>query len=168
MTDPLSIVAGIVGVAVASAQLANKVHDFADKYKNAPTQIHDIASEMSHLSSVFKLLANVLKEGFKDGSGKHKYKPRVLKDTQAILDRVRDIQDEIQDLMKRDRRVRARMKWAMSFNKVTKLLDRIEALKSSLGILLNTTQLAVAFSAPRSTDLEYVQLRAAETIADPS
>jgi hypothetical protein len=47
MADPLSIIAGIVGVAAASAYLANKMHDFTDKVKNALTQIHDVVFEMS-------------------------------------------------------------------------------------------------------------------------
>ncbi|KAJ8110392.1 hypothetical protein OPT61_g6761 [Boeremia exigua] len=130
MADPLSIIAGIVGVAVASAQLANKVHDFTDKVKNAPSQMHDIASEMSHLSGIIKLLATVLEEG----SGA--YKPQ-NSGTFGI---------------------RTRVKWVLSSGKVAELLDRIEALKSSLSILLNTTQLAVACGAPRPSNQEIDRL----------
>lgn len=138
MADPLSIIGSIVGIAVASAQLANKVHDFADKYRNAPAQMHDVAAEMSQLSSIFDLLANVLKEG----SGT--YKPQVLSDANDMLNRVQKIQEEIMKLMKSNSGIRARMKWVLSAGKVGELLDRIEALKSSLSILLDTTQLAIA------------------------
>jgi hypothetical protein len=92
MADPLSIIAGIVSAAVASARLANKVHDFIDKYRNAPTQMQDIASEVLHLSSIFNLLATVLKEG----SGA--YKRQVLNNTESILGRVKRIQEETRKL----------------------------------------------------------------------
>lgn len=151
MADPLSIIASIVGVAVASAQLANKVHDFTDKYRNAPAQMHAIDSEMSHLSSIFNLLADVLKEG----SGA--YKPQVLSDAKDILGRVKNIQDEIKKMMKKNSGLRARMKWVMSAGKVAELLDRIEALKSSLSILLDTTQLAVAYRDSVSDRMEWVR-----------
>ncbi|KAH6612161.1 hypothetical protein C7974DRAFT_419056 [Boeremia exigua] len=153
MADPLSIVASIVGVGVASAQLANKVYDFTDKYKNAPAQMQDIASEMSHLSSIFSLLANVLKEG--QGA----YKPQVLKDVGSILGRVEKIQEEIRKLMKRNGGVRARVKWAMSFGKVSELLDRVEALKSSLSVLLDTALLALACREPRADEPEIERLK---------
>lgn len=136
---------------MASAQLANKVHDFTDKVKNAPTQMHDIASEMSHLSSIFNLLATVLEEG----SGA--YKPQVLTDAESILRRVKKIQEEIRRLMKKNSGtygIRTRLKWVLSSGKVAELLDRIEALKSSLSILLDTTQLAVACREPRSSSME--------------
>ena len=51
--------------------------------------MRDIASEMSHLSSIFDTLATVLKEGV--GA----YKPQVLTDAQSSLDRVEKVQHEI-------------------------------------------------------------------------
>ena len=149
MADPLSIIASIAGVGVASAQLANKVYDFTDKYRNAPAQMQDVASEMSHLSSIFSLLATVLSHG------QGLYKPQVLQDAASIIGRVNKIQDEIKKLMKRNSGVRARIKWVMSFGKVSELLDRIEALKSSLSILLDTTQLALTTREPRLNFDEY-------------
>lgn len=95
MADPLSIIASIVGVAAASAHMANTVHDFTDKYRNAPAQMHDVASEMLQLFSILSLLANVLREG--TGA----YKPQVLSDAKDILDRVKKIQDEIKRCSRR-------------------------------------------------------------------
>lgn len=154
MADPFSIIAGIVGVAAASAHLANKVHDFTDKVKNAPTQMHDVAFEMSQLSSIFKLLATTLEDG------RGAYDPQVLTDADSICHRVRGLQDEIDKLMRKNRGDRgrigipSRIKWVLSYGRVAELLDRIEAAKSSLSLLLDTTQLAVASREPRSSDQE--------------
>jgi hypothetical protein len=126
----------------------NKAHDFSESYRNAPTQMHDNASETSHLSSIFGTLATVLKEG----AGY--YKPHALVGAQPIFGRVERVQYEINKLRKRNSGVRARVKWASSFGKASELLDRIGVLKSSLSILLDTTQLAVACRKPKSNDLE--------------
>jgi hypothetical protein len=48
-------------------------------------------------------------------------------------------------MLEKNRGFRARVICILSAGKVAELLDRIEALKSSLSILLDTTQLAVAY-----------------------
>jgi hypothetical protein len=148
MADPLSAIAGIVGIAAAAASLANTVYRFSDNVSNARIQMYDVASEMIQLSNILSTLDTVLKQG--QGT----YKPQILTETKSILDRVEKTQHEIRKIVKRNSGIRARVKWALSSGKVAELLDRIEALKSSLGIVLATVQLAMACEQPRKSNVE--------------
>lgn len=148
MADPLSIIAGIVGIAAASAHLANTVHDFGDRFNNARSQMHNVGSEMSQLSGILKNLAIILEQG------RGKYKLQVLTDTKSIIERVEKVQKEIRRMVKKNSGFRARVRWALSSGKIAELLDRIEALKSSLSIVIATVQLAVALSESKHPELE--------------
>jgi translation initiation factor 2B subunit (eIF-2B alpha/beta/delta family) len=130
MADPLSAIASIVGIDAAAASLANTVYKFSDDISNARIQMHDVASEMIQLSNILNTLYAVLRQG--QGT----YKPQILADSKSILDRVEKIQQEIHKIVKRNSGFRARVKGALSSGKVAELLDRIEAMKSSLGIVL--------------------------------
>ncbi|KAF1838994.1 hypothetical protein BDW02DRAFT_644118 [Decorospora gaudefroyi] len=140
--DPLSIITGIAGIAAASAQLGVSVHAFSDKFKNAPVQMREIASNMTLLSSILQTLSTILEQG------KGVYKPQVLTDTGSIMQRMKKIQDEVRKIVS-SRGLRARVKWALSCGAVTELLDKIEALKSSLNLVINMIQLGIAFEEPR-------------------
>jgi hypothetical protein len=85
MADPLSAIAGIVGIAAAAAPLANTVYRFSDNVSNARIQMYDVASDMIHLSNILNNLDTVLRQG----QGTHK--PQVLADAKSILDRVERI-----------------------------------------------------------------------------
>jgi hypothetical protein len=143
MADPLTIITGIVGIAAASAQLRASVHAFSDKFKNAPVQMHDFATNMTLLSSILRNLGNILKQG------KGVYKPQILTDTQSVIERLKKVQEEVQKILSKSD-FRARVKGALSSGAVTELLERIEALKSSLTLIINTIQLAMAFRSRKS------------------
>jgi hypothetical protein len=148
MADPLSVIAGIVGIAAASAHLANTVHDFGDRFSNARSQMHEVGSETAHLSGILANLAVILEQGH------GKYKVQVLTDTKSIIERIERVQDDIRKMIRRNSGFRARVGWALSPGKIAELLNRIEALKSSLSIVLATVQLAVAYSEPKSPQVE--------------
>ncbi|KAJ4311238.1 hypothetical protein N0V94_008045 [Neodidymelliopsis sp. IMI 364377] len=153
MADPLSVIAGIVGIAAASAHLANTVHDFGDRFNNARSQMHEVGSETAHLSSILANLAVILEQGH------GKYKVQVLTDTKSIIERIERVQDDIRKMIRRNSGFRARVGWALSPGKIAELLNRIEALKSSLSIVLATVQLAVAHSEPKSPQVEIERLQ---------
>lgn len=138
MADPLSIIAGISGIAVASAQLANSLHTLCDRAMHAPSAIRDLSSNMSLLSGILDAVADVLDKG------KGVCKPQVLSNTSSILKRMKRVQKEVRKIIKQNRGLRARISWALNFAKVAELLQRIEALKSALTLLLLTVQLAVS------------------------
>lgn len=137
MADPLSVIASIAGIAAASAQLANAVYSISDKLMHAPLEIRNIASNMSLLSSILENLAQVLEQG------KDVYKAHLLLEADSILQRMRDVQKDVAKMVKRQKGVRARFKWVLSYKKVGELGTRIEALKSALGLVLWTVQLAM-------------------------
>lgn len=151
MTDPVSVILGVLGAAAASAQLAKVVHDFSDKVKNAPNQMRDIAWNMSLLSNIFKSLAEILEYG--EGL----YKPQVLIDTQSIMDRMKKIQRRIRKLVANHSGLRARVRWLLNSGIVAELLGKIEALKSSLNLIINTMQLAVACENRATSPMESVE-----------
>jgi hypothetical protein len=137
MADPLSIIAGIVGIAAGAAQLANAVYSLSDKLMHAPLEIRNIASNMSLLSSILENLAQVLDQG------KGVYKAHLLLEAESILQRMKDVQRDVAKMVKRQKGLRARVKWVFSNSKVTELGTRIEGLKSALGLVLWTVQLAM-------------------------
>lgn len=145
MADPFSIVAGVSGVAIACAQVANSVYTLCDRAASAPHCIREIASNMLLLSSILDTLAEVLDKE------KGVYKPQVLGNTQSILKRIKRVQKEVRKILKQNRGLRARIKWALNWAKVMELLQRIEALKSGLTLVLLTIQLAITQKQPQDS-----------------
>jgi len=137
MADPLSAIAGIAGIAVASVQLSNALYQTGDRLTNAPRAIRDVASNMSLLSSILENMDDVLHRA------KDICKPRIIQDTVEILNRVKEIQKEVRKIVKRQRGLRGRVGWVFNFGKVSELLDKIEALKSAMNLVLWTIQLAM-------------------------
>jgi hypothetical protein len=137
MADPLSVIAGIAGIAVAGVQLSNALYQISDKLMHAPRAIRDVASNMSLLSSILENLADVLKQG------QGVYKRRVITETESILERFKRVQKEVSKIVKRQGGMRARMGWVFNSSKVGELLDQIEALKSAMNLVLWTVHLAI-------------------------
>ncbi|CAI6342028.1 unnamed protein product [Periconia digitata] len=153
MADPISLIAGIVGIAAATAQLSNAVYTLSDKIMHAPLEIRNIASNMLLLSSILENLAQVLEEG------KDVYKEHLLLEAESILERMKEVQKDVGKMLKRQKGVRARVKWVLSYKKVGELGARIEALKSALGLVLSTVQLAMWKRDPKKEEKKGVRLR---------
>lgn len=142
MADPLSIIAGIAGIAAVSAQLANSMYIMSDKLLQAPALIQDLVSNMSLFSGILENLADILDRG------KGIYQPRVLQAADDITQRMKAIHVEVKKIAKRQRGFRARMGWVFNSSKVAELLDRMEALKSAMNLVLWTIQLAMSQKSP--------------------
>lgn len=138
MADPLSIIASIAGVATAGVHLANAVYRLSDKLVHAPQSMRDIASNMSLLSTILENLAEVLQQG------RGVYKARVLHETEALLDRFKGVQKEVGKIVRKQRGFRRRLGWALQYGKAEELLEKIEALKSALNLVLWTVHLAMS------------------------
>jgi hypothetical protein len=95
MADPLTIITTIVGIAAASAQLGASVHAFSDKFKNAPVQMREIATNMTLLSSILRNLGNILKQD------KSVHKPQLLIDTDSIIERLKKVQEEVKKILRK-------------------------------------------------------------------
>ncbi|KAF1980351.1 hypothetical protein BU23DRAFT_625629 [Bimuria novae-zelandiae CBS 107.79] len=85
MAGPLSAIAGIVGVAAASAQLANAIYRICEKAKHGPQDMKQVAANMTSLSFILEDVAYII------GIAKDKavYKPRVLQEIKSALERFR-------------------------------------------------------------------------------
>jgi hypothetical protein len=141
MADPLSVVAGVTGVSVACAQIAHSVHTLCDKFRNAPRDVREIGRNMLDLSGILDSLGEILQRG------KGSYKPRLLRDTNAITKRLNRVIKQVDKLINRRPSFRGRMTWALfDHTKTEELLRKIEALKSTLTMVLAVVQLALAQS----------------------
>lgn len=136
MADPLSIVSGVVGIAAAGAQLATVIYDMSGRFAGAHKEMMAIADNLLFLSGIMEDLAAVLKKG------QRIYKPHVLEKTQTIQARFQAVQQKIEKIVKKYRGLRGRAMWCLNYNKAQELLNDLEALKSSLNLVLWTIHLA--------------------------
>ena len=60
--DPLSIIAGVVGIATAALQSSVALHDVLKAIKNAPRDIEKLSDETKDLSSIIASLQSTLKD----------------------------------------------------------------------------------------------------------
>ncbi|KAH0370071.1 hypothetical protein KCU65_g2894, partial [Aureobasidium melanogenum] len=63
MTDPFSIVAGVVGIAAAAAHAIHATIDLIDKIESAPTAVCQIRAELNDTESVVRHLEKILDGG---------------------------------------------------------------------------------------------------------
>ncbi|KAG9958996.1 hypothetical protein KCU61_g7859, partial [Aureobasidium melanogenum] len=63
MTDPFSIVAGVVGIAAAAAHAIHATIDLIDKIESAPTAVCQIRAELNDTESVVRHLEKILDSG---------------------------------------------------------------------------------------------------------
>jgi hypothetical protein len=144
MADPLSVIAGVTGVSIACAQLANATITICDKARYAPTELREIGSNMSLLSSILDSLAEVLNRG------QDMCKPRLLNDTNTIIQRLRVLRKEVKTMIKSKPGLKGRLNWALfDHGKTMEILQRIEAMKTALMLVLATIQLAMAQEEPK-------------------
>jgi hypothetical protein len=146
MADPLSMVAGIVGISAAGVQLANTVYRMCDKFAHAPHEMRLIAAGMIHLSTILEDLNGVLE----DGQRKSVYKPRLLTDTQGVLQRFKKVQTDVEKLIKKHEGFRGRVGWVFNSSKVTGMLVEVECLKSGMNLILWTVHFAIEKKSPEN------------------
>jgi len=60
MSDPLSIIASVVGLVATSAKIASIAKQLYDSGKDAPTSIHRISEEMDQLNLIFGQVKTLL------------------------------------------------------------------------------------------------------------
>jgi hypothetical protein len=135
--DPLYVIVGITSIAAVCTQLATRIYTISDRVRYAPVIMQDLAANMSLLSGTLENLAEVLQRG------KAVYRPRVIEETPAIMARIQAVQNEIRKLIQRQRGFRARMGWLLNYGKVYELVERLEALRSAMNLVLWTVQLAI-------------------------
>ena len=135
--DPLSIIAGVTGIAAAGAQLANALFDMISTYRNAPIEITSIARGIQDLSVVLDRLIDVLEDG-------QKLHTQLLRQSVAsAVGQIDDVHVEVWDFIDRGESGFGRIKWAIRKNKIKDLMSKIEAHKSTIQLVCTTLLLAV-------------------------
>jgi hypothetical protein len=142
MGDPLSIIGSVVGIVAAGTELAIILYKHCDTAKNAPRSIREVASNLSLLSTILENIGEVL-ERHKDV-----YRERLWKETEGLLEKYKVVQNDVKDLIKRQRGFRARVKWVFVSEKMEELLVKIEGLKSAMNLVLGLINLAVVLKDP--------------------
>ncbi|KAJ9138951.1 hypothetical protein NKR23_g8267 [Pleurostoma richardsiae] len=135
--DPLSIISGVAGVAMAGSTIASVLYDMISNIRDAPSQMIDIARGIRELSSVLKELRGVLKKGRK------LFKDRLYRSVRSATRRIEDIHEEIDALLDHHGGGLSRVIWQFRKSKATNLLAKIETHKSTVQLIATTMLLAV-------------------------
>lgn len=127
--DPVSILGTVTGVASAAAELSISLYGLASQIKHAPQEMIAIAEEMQSFSGILTTLQNHLSD--------HEYlfKPKVFEDTRSIVLRLKVEQEGIERLTG-SKKTASRLRWVYKKSEIAGRLYRIQALKSSLNVVL--------------------------------
>jgi hypothetical protein len=136
MADPLSILAGLAGVATAGVTISICLYDMAHTIKNAPKQIRATAQELSLLSSVLRSLRGAIRDS------RDVCKPRLIKDLKDVLRRIRSLYRDIKSMAEASTSSMYRLKALFTSSKTEALLKKVAAFKSTIHLILGTVQLA--------------------------
>ncbi|KAF4450172.1 hypothetical protein FALBO_16528 [Fusarium albosuccineum] len=137
MSDPLSIIAGVAGVATAGVSLVGVLYDTIDTYRNAPKEIRSMARGIQDLSLVLDQLKKVLIDG------RELHTRRLLGSIALAVRHVENVHEDIWDIIERGDSGFARVKWAFRKTKMKGLTSKIEAHKGTLQLVCTTLLLAI-------------------------
>jgi hypothetical protein len=134
--DPLSLLAGIAGVATAGVQVSKAIYDLISTIHGTPKEITDIARGVSNLSMILRELRIALKEGSK------LYRRKLLRRVSSAIRRIEQIHAQIHDMVSGVTGF-ASLKWLFRRSKTMNLLYQIESHKNGINMILHIMTLAV-------------------------
>lgn len=138
MSDPLSVLAGIAGVATAGLAISKMMYEIAHTVKHAPKEVSEMAGELTLLSSVLRHLRSAMAECI------DMCKPRLIRDIRGTVSKIKDLHAKIKDLTKNSTRSFYRVELLFKSPKTKNLLEQVGAFKDSVAVMISTVQLAVA------------------------
>lgn len=136
MMDPLSVLAGLAGVASAGASLSNALFNIVSTIRSAPEEMAEIARVVSDLSVVLRELRRVLKKG------ENLHRSRLLRQVRSVIYRIEDIHEEVRVTINDEAQL-ARLRWVFRKSRATSLLRRIESHKTTVSLMTTTMLLAM-------------------------
>lgn len=136
MADPLSVLAGIAGVATAGVQTSMSLYNIAHRIKRAPKEVAEMATELSLLASVLQNMRSVMEQSF------DLCKPQLIADTKSILLRINELFDAIRELTRVSSSSLYRLKLLFRSSRTKEFLARVESFKATISLVLGTIQLA--------------------------
>ncbi|KAL8867528.1 MAG: hypothetical protein Q9174_005609, partial [Haloplaca sp. 1 TL-2023] len=165
MADPLSGIAGVVGIATAAIRSSKALFDLVNDTKRAPTEIKAIARDVYAFASIVLSVSATLKRDIVRGSyGDDESVAEAIGNIRLPLSNCHTVlEDLIAGLQKgsklssvanKSQRAFINLKWAVfTKNEIKELRDRLEAAKSTLDVALsvisfsNMRFLAISMSA---------------------
>ncbi|KAJ4171460.1 hypothetical protein NW754_013228 [Fusarium falciforme] len=135
--DPLSIIAGVAGIATAGVSLVEVLFDTIDSYQNAPKDIVSIARGVQDLSIILDQLKQVLIDG------RNMHTRWFLKSVASAIRQIEYVHAEVWELIPRSGSGFERVKWTFRKGKIRDLLNKIETQKSTVQLVCTTLLLAI-------------------------
>jgi hypothetical protein len=135
--DPFSIISGVAGVATAGAALASALYDLIHNIRDAPREMVDIARGIRELASVLREMRRILKRG------RDLFTDRLFKSIRSATHRIKEVHNEVDQLLDHNGGGLARVLWAFRRSKATQLLAKIESHKSTAQLIATMMLLAL-------------------------
>lgn len=114
MADSLSVIAGITGITVTGGQLADAIYRICEKFYHGPQEMRRVATGIVHLFTILEDVAKVLEYGKNESA----YQPRVLKDTESILERFESVQADVRKIVEGAYGFRGKVRWSSQRRKL--------------------------------------------------
>jgi hypothetical protein len=135
MADPISVIGLVVGVGAVAAKLSLALFEVSYVIKHAPSEISDIAADLSTLSGLFTELGSLFQ------CAEALYKPELFRTTTLVLDKFEEVRQQLEKIVGTKKKLR-RLRWLFEASKARDLLRKIECIKSSLTLIFSVIQLA--------------------------
>lgn len=145
MADPFSLAASVLGVAATAATLSKKLHDLAQTFEDAPRQLDMLADQIAHNGTLLKFTVHLIKEH----SGIFKEELRgIVHDVNGQFSNINSLFEKIflpsRPRQRRRDKLKAMVSAFWSSKKIEELMVELEALRSTLALILSVAQLAEA------------------------
>ena len=140
MSDPLSIVAGAVGIVAAGVQLSSSLYIICEKIGTAQNDIENIASDLSFFVIVVDELGKIFK------SPKKIFSQQLENSVRKTIERCRTLFKQIKHMIGKTAdvpklRLKSKVAWVFRESKVKETRSNLESLKSILGLILHALRL---------------------------
>lgn len=145
MADPFSLAASVIGVAATAVTVSKKLHEFVQAVEDAPKQLDMLADQISHNATLLECTVRLIDEH--DGIFKEELRG-VVHDVNGQFSNINSLFKKIFLPPGTRRRKRDKLRKIIaafwSSQKIDELMFELEALRSTLALILNVAQLAEA------------------------
>ena len=145
MADPLSPIAGLIAVAQISGTIISICYDYRRGLKNASSSVMRLADEVKSLRDVIESLIKIVDEQQSKASNLPTIELLAHEDgplTQCLKE-LEDLQVKLQPAIGW-KAINKALKWPLSEPELTKVLTRLNRLKTTLLVAMSADQLSVS------------------------
>lgn len=141
MADPFSLAASVVGVAVAAFQTSKKLHDLVQDFKEAPGQLYILAEKIERDATLLKCAVELIQDH--DALYKDELKG-LIRDVNGQFANISSLIDKLLPKSTRSRgyKLKQMVRAIWQSKKIEDITLQLEALRSTLALILNVAQYA--------------------------